>query len=299
MALTGALRRARQVGAVFGLALLAASGVLALNLFDLRTQLLGEAAPEPRPPATTEESEGSSAQPTASPEEATIVRSAPWWQSVATLQDDEDASEELVIDESAMQWRIRWECESGDLVVTTDASSTPLVDTTCPGHGTQYGTETGDVQLDIEADGSWEVEVVQQLDVPLEEPPMPEMAEPDATVLARGTFYDMDQTGRGEVIVYELPDGTHALRLEDFYVTPDVDLEIRLSPQERPETTEAFDVERSEYIATLEPTTGSMNFRVPDGIDPTRFESVVIWCPPIHEAYSGATLSWSSEGAAP
>lgn len=50
----------------------------------------------------------------------------------------------------------------------------------------------------------------------------------------------MDQSGTGAVTIYRLADGSAALRLDDFFVTPNVDLEIHLSPLEAPQTTDEF-----------------------------------------------------------
>jgi hypothetical protein len=40
-----------------------------------------------------------------------------------------------------------------------------------------------------------------------------------------------------------------------------------------------------------------MNFLVPAGVDPSRYRSVVIWCPLITSAYAAATLDHRSRGA--
>ena len=281
----------RQVGSAAGLAVLAGSAVLALNVFGARTHLLGEEVPEARPPATQRQVVDSAAASADGQPEATIVRSSPWWQRVATLEGDGDAVENLAIDEGAMQWRVDWECASGALLVVAEGRDEALVDASCPDRGTAYATRTGSTTLDIDADGPWTTTVDQQIDVPLEEAPTEEMTDPATEQVAQGSFYDIDQTGRGEVVIYRLADGRYALRLDEFFVSPNVDLEIRLSPQQRPETTEEFDVAASAYVDTLEATTGSMNFTVPDGIDPTQYESVVIWCPPISSAYAAASLS--------
>lgn len=279
-----------RVGSAAGLLVLAGSALFALDVFGVRTDVLGEEPPEARPPATARQADASSPDD-GQETEATIVRSHPWWQALATLEGDGDEVETVAVDEAALQWRVNWECESGGLTVTAEGHDEALVDATCPGSGTAYSSRPGETTLEVDAGGAWSATVHHQIDVPLEEPPTEAMTDPATEQVARGSFYDMDQTGRGEVVIYRLPDGRHELRLDDFFVSPNVDLEIRLSPQQRPQSTEDFDLEGSEYVDTLEATTGSMNFTVPDDLDPAQYQSVVIWCPPLSQAYAAATLS--------
>lgn len=281
----------RQVAALVGLLVLVAGVIVGGDFFGLRTQLLGEEPPEPRTPVTDDASEGANGTSgSGETPAATRVRSQPWWQTLTTLESDGESVADVTIDEGALQWRLRWECESGSLLVEVAGREEPVVDTECPDSGTAFLTQTGDATVEVDGGGPRNVEIEQQIDVPLEEPPTAEMESPDAEEIARGSFYDIDQTGRGEVVIYRLGDGTYALRLVDFFVTPNVDLELRLSEQDRPETTEEFDRPASDYVATLRATTGSMNFRVPDDIDPTQHDSLVIWCPPVQNAYAAASF---------
>ncbi len=116
------------------------------------------------------------------------------------------------------------------------------------------------------------------------------MTAPGTAVVRAGTFNRIDQTGTGRVAVYRTAAGGYAMRLTDFYVTPNVDLEIRLSPLKAPHSTRQFLATRSVLVAPLDVTTGSLNFIVPRGVDPTLYRSVVIWCPLITSAYAAATL---------
>jgi hypothetical protein len=116
------------------------------------------------------------------------------------------------------------------------------------------------------------------------------MTAPEASVVASGDFYDIDNTGTGTVDLYQLGDGSYALRLEDFFVTPNVDLEIRLSVLEEPQTSEEFLQAPNEIVRLMDVTAGSLNYPIPVGIDPTQFASVVVWCVPIDSAYAAASL---------
>lgn len=217
------------------------------------------------------------------------MRSQPWWQSVTTLEGDAAARTETVaIDDGALQWRVSYRCEEGRLLVTVGGED--VVDAACPGEGVGYSTVTGDVAVAVAADGPWHLEVDQQVDVPLAEPPLPEMTAAGAEVVAAGEFYGIERRGTGQVTVYGLPEGGHALRLEDFFVTPNVDLDIRLSPLAAPQTTDEFLSADAAVVARLDITAGSMNFTMPDDVDPADYGSVVIWCPPLRLAYAAASL---------
>lgn len=267
---------------------LAGSALYGGDFFGIRTRLQGSAPPPLRPPAAGRVADTST--PTAAGVQ-TRVRSYPWWQSVTTLRGVGPATQAVTIDDGAIQWRVRWSCEAGRLWVVTPAQSRPLVEVTCPGNDVSYSAQPGQTTLEIKADGPWKLEVEQQIDVPLVEPPLPAMTAPDAARVANGSFYNIDQTGRGRVSIHRLADNSHALRLDDFFVTPNVDLEIRLSPLAAPQTSAEFQTAPSALVSRLDATTGSMNFLVPPQVDPTQYRSVVIWCPPVLSAYAAATLT--------
>lgn len=278
--------RARQAAAGIGLVALAVSALFGGDVFGVRTQLVGSDVPPPRPAAASR-----AADATATSTEATRVRSQPWWQGVKHLDGDGPTTATVTIDQGALQWRATWTCERGSFVVSSGSEREPLAEATCPAEGSGFSTSTGPVSLDVDANGPWTLEVEQQVDVPLVEAPLDAMTAADTVAVATGSFYDMDQTGRGTAVVYRLADGSHALRLEEFFVTQNIDLEIHFSPLEAPQTTDEFLSAPSEKVADLPVTAGSMNFSLPDGVDPSQYRSVVIWCPPLQTAYAAATLT--------
>ena len=196
------------------------------------------------------------------------------------------------IDGGAIQWRVNWTCESGHLLVAALGERHPLVDAVCPGSGSGYATRTGPRSLQVTADGLWQLHVQQQLDVPLVEPPLPAMAAPGSKAVATGSFYGVDRTGVGRLTVYRLGDGTFALRLEDFFVSANIDLEVRLCVLQAPHSTDQFTgAPSSDSVAALDITVGSLNFAIPAGVDLSRYGSVVIWCPITTYAYAAASLT--------
>lgn len=276
---------ARRVAPVLGLLALAASLVVATNLFRTREALFGSATPAPRAAAFS--------RVDSSPAKAkkTVLRSQPWWQKVRRFDGvGAETTPAFKISDDAIQWRLRWSCRRGRFVVRTSAGAKPLIDSSCSAKRSKELTDKPGGRLQIEANGAWTATVEQQVDVPLVEPPLPVMTAPGTSEVASGSFYRIDQTGRGRVVIYRLPNGRYALRLRSFYTSPNVDLEIRLHPLPAPRTTRQYLSAPSKSAAPLDITAGSMNFLLPAGVDPTRYRSVVIWCPLITSAYAAATL---------
>ena len=279
----------RRVLPVAGLLVLAASFVVGADLFGVRGELFGKATPPPRESAF---SRVASAPPTAT---KSVLRSQPWWQQVGRFRGVGPSAPELFrIGDGAIQWRATWTCQSGRFVVREAGEQRPLIDEPCDGRGTKELTNRPRGGLQVVADGRWTVLVEQQVDVPLVEPPLRAMTAARSETVATGSFYRIDQVGRGRLTIYRLANGRYALRLSNFYVTANIDLEIRLHPLRRPRTTRQYLSAPSKLVAPLDVTTGSMNFRVPAGVDPRRYGSVVIWCPLITSAYAAATLDHRS-----
>lgn len=220
------------------------------------------------------------------------LTSEPWWQTVTTLTGESSVTPAMFsIGAQALQWRVTWTCQQGHLGVrTTTASQLPLVNAGCPGTGVSYGVVTGRQTVAVSADGPWTLKVAQEVDTPLDQAPLATMTAPGATIALGGAFYGIDQQGQGRVTVYRLANGTYALRLSNFYVTPNSDLEIRLSPLHSPHTTGDYTSNPSVHVAALPITAGSMNFSIPIGVNPTLYGSVVIWCERLLSAYAAATL---------
>jgi hypothetical protein len=277
---------ARRVATAVGFVALAASLVIGTDMFGAREALFGSATPPPRASAFSRVFRNAPPAQT----NRTVLRSQPWWQEVETLRGSGPlTTPPLDIGADAIQWRMRWSCTTGRFKVTSAGLPT-LVDAACPATRTTEAATRPRVALNVDADGPWTMRVERQIDVPLVEPPLPAMTAPRATRLAVGRFYGIDQVGRGRVTVYRLPNGRHALRLDNFYVTPNIDLEIRLSPLREPRSTRQYQRASSALVRMLDVTTGSMNFMIPRGVDPRRYRSVVLWCQNLISAYAAATL---------
>ncbi len=284
------VRGVRRAASALGLLLLLAGLVVGADLFGSREALFGAATP---PPLAAAASRSGAFHPvgTSPGSTKTVLRSQAWWQEVGRFQGaGAKRLPAFEISRDAIQWRVRWECPQGRFVVRKSARAEPLVDASCGGEKTAELTGQGSEALQIAADGPWTARVEQQVDVPLVEPPLPVMSAAGTRKVATGAFYRIDQVGKGSVTIYRLASGGHALRLDDFFVTANIDLEIRLSPLRAPRTTRQYLSVPAKRVAPLDITAGSMNFTLPDGVDPARYRSVVIWCPLIDSAYAAATL---------
>ncbi len=287
--------RSQQLLSVLGVLAVVATALVGGNFLGTRERLWGSETPVARPAAGSREAGQPAAdnptQTTAAPRDETVLRSQPWWQGLTRLEGTgSTAAAPFTVGEDVVQWRVKWSCETGRLVVRVPNQARPVVDAACPGADTGYGVRKGPVALQVTADGPWTMAVDQQVDVPLHEPPLPVMSAPDTRMILTGSLYRMDQVGTGTVNLYRTADGRHVLRLDKFFVTANIDLELRLSPLEAPRTTEQYMASPSVWIAPLDVTTGSLNFTLPADVDPTRYRSIVVWCPIIDSAYAAATL---------
>ncbi|MGI8863251.1 MAG: DM13 domain-containing protein [Solirubrobacteraceae bacterium] len=279
---------ARRLLSTLGVLTVAAIAVFGGDPVGVRDKLLGSVLPSPRPVAV------SAFQPVNSGARAerTVLRSQPWWQQVARFSSGERASTlAFGIAADTIQWRARWSCAGGRLVGRLAGRKAPLIAASCPDSGVALATSSGRMRLLLSAGGAWRLAVDQQVDVPLVEPPPAALSAPGTRIVAAGALQRIDQFAAGRVSVYRLASGRYVMRFADFYVTPNVDLEIRLSPLRSPRSTRQYLGAPSAYVAPLDITAGSLNFQLPPNVDPTAYHSVVIWCPLITSAYAEAPLS--------
>ena len=114
-----------------------------------------------------------------------------------------------------------------------------------------------------------------------------------ATVVKHGAFVDGDafHKGEGSATIYQLEDGSHVLRFEDFRVTNGPALFVLVSPHPNPggrgDLTEAGYTE----LARLKGNVGNQNYILPHNLAPDDINSVIIYCKPFRVVFSTASLS--------
>jgi len=278
----------RQILSWVGLVALVASAIVASNMFSLRDELFGSAIPDAAPPVASRDV---FTPVQATPSVPTALRSQPWWQAVKTLGGAATTSSATVtIGRTAIQWRATARCSSGRIVVEAAGQPKPIIDAACSANAVGEAPGTGAMRVDVQTEGPWSLKVEQQIDEPLLEPPLAAMAGPGAKKAATGSFYRIAKTGTGTVAIYRQADGRYSLRLDHFFVSPTSDLELRLSTRRAPRSSREYLGAPSRRVAVMDVTAGSLNYVVPAAVDPTKFRSIVIWCPATAQAYAAASL---------
>jgi hypothetical protein len=212
------------------------------------------------------------------------------WERVAEFKGEgnmETASFDIA--PGALQWRVTAECAGTALEVKLPGAADVLARPDCPGSAFGFSIESGSRSLRVAAIGPWVLQVDQQLNTALSEPPLEGMGR--RSLVARGAFFDIDQAGDGDAALYRLPDGRLALRFDPFRVTNNTDLFVWVSRDPDPGTSEEALASEHVSIARLKATGGAQNYVLPAGLAEDEVRSVVIWCEPVRVAYAGATLA--------
>jgi hypothetical protein len=119
-----------------------------------------------------------------------------------------------------------------------------------------------------------------------------EVMPPEPVALLTGTFsgFDAIHDGQGRATIYQLPDGNHVLRFEDFRINNGPDLYVYLTTV-RPTT--IFESIGDDYVnlGNLKGNVGSQNYTIPAGTDYTRYNTVVIYCQPFRVNFVVAPLA--------
>jgi Electron transfer DM13 len=92
--------------------------------------------------------------------------------------------------------------------------------------------------------------------------------------LATGTFHGSDDFhfGTGTARIIETRPGQYRLRFDEFSVRNGPDLYVYLSPSADGYADGALE------LGKLKATDGSFGYDIPDGVDPSRYASTVVWC---------------------
>lgn len=114
--------------------------------------------------------------------------------------------------------------------------------------------------------------------------PTPSPFAPITHVSGRFTGTDDFHFGRGTASIIETEPGRFHLRLDDFSVRNGPDLYVYLSPDPDGYADDALE------LGTLKATDGSFGYDLPDGVDPARFRSALIWCKQFSHLFAVATF---------
>jgi hypothetical protein len=112
------------------------------------------------------------------------------------------------------------------------------------------------------------------------------------TVVARGTFGEVDaiHKGEGHAVLTRLTDGRYSLRFEAFRVTNGPDLYVYLSGHPSPRSSAQLHEITDLEVATLKGNVGDQSYELPAGFDPARYKSAVVYCKRFTTVFSTAEL---------
>ena len=127
--------------------------------------------------------------------------------------------------------------------------------------------------------------------------PMPTISpQPTETVpavpvlLSEDEFYGADDfhQGKGDALIYQNPDGSKFLRLENFEVTNGPQLHVILAVDENPYNHDTL----GDYLdlGPLKGNIGDQNYAIPAGADLDAYGSVVIYCVPFRAIFAIAPI---------
>lgn len=102
-----------------------------------------------------------------------------------------------------------------------------------------------------------------------------------AKVLAQGEFKPRAHDVEGKALLIE-KDGKKIVRFEDFETINGPDLRIYLSS----------DLSNDDFIelSKIKATKGNVNYEIPDGVDTSKYNKVLVWCKAFGVLFSYAVL---------
>jgi hypothetical protein len=114
--------------------------------------------------------------------------------------------------------------------------------------------------------------------------------EPVALSVGNFTRIDSLHAAEGTATIYQLPDGSHLLRLEEFNATNGPDLFIGLSGHPEPRDSAELHDQGYFELERLKGNQGNQNYEIPADLDLSQYQSVVIYCKAFSVVFSTAEL---------
>ena len=218
---------------------------------------------------------------------------APRWQELARLRASGEASEKVTVSKDALQWRIRWGCDEGDIEIRVrpaPENTDGLATGSCPDRDSVIWVGSGERTVDARSPGDFRIVIEEEVRTPLREPELPEMRSAEAREIARGRFMPVELKGRGTATLYELPDDRLALRMEGFGTDPNPDLDVWISESTQPTSTRRIFEADHRALGSLKSTIGDQNYLLPRDVKADQVRSVVVVNTPERIAYAAARL---------
>jgi hypothetical protein len=107
------------------------------------------------------------------------------------------------------------------------------------------------------------------------------------TLISSGSFIGLaGHEGRGDAGIFQLPDGGHVLRFENFDIENGPDLRVYLVPGE----SQTEPVDGSIGLGELRGNVGDQTYELPDDFVPSGPWTALVWCEAFSVEFVGATL---------
>ena len=116
----------------------------------------------------------------------------------------------------------------------------------------------------------------------------------DTQLVASGEFHNVAYSGSGSAKIHQLESGRWVLSLQDFEVEAGPELRVFVTELEVSDLA-GVRLENSLDLGSLEALSGDQIYELPDDVDISRYQSVVIWCGPQRLAYIAASLEVSED----
>ncbi|HRH23869.1 MAG TPA: DM13 domain-containing protein [Candidatus Magasanikbacteria bacterium] len=115
-------------------------------------------------------------------------------------------------------------------------------------------------------------------------------AGPEITTLATGSIVEVVHKGTGDVKIIEV-DGKKILRFENLDVLNGPDLRVFISKSTYVKS--SGDLGEHIELGKLKGNKGNQNYEIPDDLDVTRYNTVIIYCNPFSVVFNTARLDRS------
>ncbi|MFJ7049372.1 DM13 domain-containing protein [Streptomyces sp. NPDC101112] len=116
----------------------------------------------------------------------------------------------------------------------------------------------------------------------------------EPVTVSSGELISHEHTTKGTVRLVRLADGSHVIRLERLDTSNGPDLRVWLTDapvKEGRAGWHVFDDGAHVSLGKLKGNKGSQNYPLPDGVDPSRYTSVTIWCDRFDVSFGAAALT--------
>ncbi|MFF8193372.1 DM13 domain-containing protein [Streptomyces bobili] len=127
-----------------------------------------------------------------------------------------------------------------------------------------------------------------------DEPSQSPAPAPGPHMLASGELISHEHETSGTVKLVRLADGTHVVRLENLDTSNGPDLRVWLTDAPVKQGQAGWHVfDDGEYVSLgkLKGNKGSQNYTLPEGVDPSAYSSVSIWCDRFDVSFGAAELA--------